>query len=253
MLLRDMFDRILMESGQFLMKEEIELDIDRFSLLVKSALSTYSKFSPYHKKFNLNVVALGNSFGGLAYTFTESQTTQLKSLSDIDDSPFDLIGETKIPNQIPDWISDIIPVRLAGVHPFYFHQMEQRANPELEVKLQFPWEYNKPTLYVPVQSLYEVTAVYKHRIVGITYKDPQNGTLRKEGVVRTISDADDDFFKLLTGKFMKALGRNRRAFTLNELPITQDSAELVSEGDQMEKDALQDLETKSHKFWLAYR
>jgi hypothetical protein len=227
-----MFDRVLVESGQFLMKDDIELDLDRFKILVQSTLGTYSKYVPHHHIFNLDVQALDTSFGGLKYTFHEGS------------SPFG----------IPDWISDLIPVRLAGVHPWYFRQKEEWVNKELEYKRQFPWEYRRPHLYVPVQSIYEVTAVYHHRIKEKSSDEPVgSGVLKKNYEVLTIDERADHFFDLLRGRFLKALGRNRRAFTLNELPITVDAAELVSEGDQIEKDALEQLSNVDHKFWLAYR
>ena len=71
--------------------------------------------------------------------------------------------------------------------------------------------------------------------------------------VDTITDADDEFFEILTGKFMKALGRSRRAFTINELPITMDASELVSEGDEMIRAAEESLVEKEMKLYLAYR
>ena len=246
MKLKDMFDRILVESGQFMMKEDIELDIDKFRILINSALSTYSQYSPHHAKFNLNVTNLTNNFGGIIYKFSDGENPNPPAI--LDDETF-----SPVPKGIPDWISDIIPVRLAGVHPWYFRQKEEWTNKELEYKRQFPWEYIKPTLYVPVQSVYEVTAVYRHKVEETAYKDPHIGVIRKELEVSTITDHDDDFFELLRGRFMVALGRNRRAFTLNELPITMDSADLVSEGTELITSAMDKLENKSSKFWLAYR
>lgn len=229
MKLREMFDRILVESGHFLMSEDIELDLDKFAILVKSALGKMNQLSPHHERFN--VETSGGGFGGLAYTF----------------------NNTFRGHGAPDWISEIIPVRLAGIHPWYFKSSTETQNPELEQKKQFPWEYIKPTLYVPIGSIYDVTGVWNHKVVSVSYKDPSSGAIRKELEVTTITDNDDEFFKLLEGKFLVSIGRNRRAFTLNELPVTMDSDSLISEGQAKQEAAEQQLADEQHKFWLSYR
>jgi len=229
MKLKEMFDRVLIESGHFLMKDDIELDIDKFAVLVKACLGKLNQYAPHHERFTISISYAG--LGGIAYTF---------------DKTFRGHGE-------PDWISDVIPVRLAGVNPFYFQSTTSVTNSELEQKRQFPWDYIKPNLYVPIGSVYEITAVWNHKLVNVTYKDPNSTVLRTEMEVTTIGDKSDQFFKILQGRFMQALGRNRRAFTLNDIPVTMDSADLVSEGQAMEQQAEQDLADQAHKFWLAYR
>jgi hypothetical protein len=229
MKLREMFDRILVESGHFLMQEDIELDLDKFAILVKSALGKFNQFSPHHERFLLKVA--GGGLGGISYTFN---------------STFRGHGP-------PDWVSEIIPVRLAGIHPWYFKSSTQTQNEYLDKKEQFPWEYNKPVLYVPIGSVYDVTGVWNHKIVSVSYKDPTSGALRKELEVTTITENNDAFFKLLEGKFLVAIGRNRRAFTLNELPVSMDSDSLISEGQAKQELAEQQLADEQHKFWLSYR
>jgi hypothetical protein len=68
----------------------------------------------------------------------------------------------------------------------------------------------------------------------------------------TITDDDDLFFKILTGYFMVGLGRSRKAFTLNELPIVTDAADLVSEGTALITDGQLALQETSSKFYLAW-
>ena len=250
MKLRKLFSHILLQSGQFLTEDDVELDLDKFKLLVEFTLGTYNKFSPFHKKFNVDVSSVSSNLGGIKYTFTETQSTASNpTIPDFDDGIF---TPNKNPNLIPDWISDIVPVRLAGVHPWYFQQNQDGNFNYLETKKQFPWEYIKPNLFVPIASIYEVTAVYKHRLTAVSSQDFPNGPIKLDYELKTISENDDNFMNLLTARFMKALGRNRRAFTLNELPITMDSGELVSEGNDLEQTTLQNLEN-NQKFYLSYR
>ena len=225
MRVREMFDRILIESGQYFNAGVTELDIDKFKTLVQICLGTYNQYYPYDEKFQLNIP-------NLSYTFTND------------------VSHTTLPLGIPDWISDIVPVRLAGVHPWYFRHKEEWVNKELEYKKQFPWDYIKPTLYVPVQAMYQVHGVWNHRVVEVASQSKKD---EKQYECLTIDHNDDDFFDLLTARFLKSVGRNRRAFTLNDLPITVDADTLVSEGESMEALAKEDMENKSNKFWLAWR
>ena len=57
-----------------------------------------------------------------------------------------------------------------------------------------------------------------------------------------------DFINLCTGKFMIALGRSRRAFTLNELPFQMDTAEMVGEGQELWDNTVVRMEETSDCF-----
>ena len=65
-----------------------------------------------------------------------------------------------------------------------------------------------------------------------------------------ITHRDHRFLKLMQGRFMQALGRSRKAFTLNDLPITSDAAEMVSSGKEIETEAITEI-NESGKWWLA--
>ncbi len=55
-------------------------------------------------------------------------------------------------------------------------------------------------------------------------------------------DNDNDlFFKLCLAKFKKQLGGSRRAFTLEEFPITNDADSLISDAQQEEQEAMEEL------------
>lgn len=220
MTLKEIFNRVLVESGQFVVSADmIELDVDRFLVLVKATLGTVNKFDPVEKKFNLDL-------SGRHFKFTPETHDLLGNL----------VG-------IPERIVDLIPVRVTGVYPSYMREFDRHKSEYLSDKIPYPWDYRKPDLHVPVNGQYELHAIYNHQIV----KNAET----KEWECDTISDVDDDFFQLLTGKFLKGLGKSRRAFTLNELPITTDADQLVSEGQEMEDKAIENLEEDA-KFWLGW-
>ena len=55
---------------------------------------------------------------------------------------------------------------------------------------------------------------------------------------------------LVRGMFLKGIGRSRRAFTLNELPILMDAGDLISEGEALVEKAEQQMQNHQ-KFRLA--
>jgi hypothetical protein len=227
MKLDEIFDKVLIESGQFqIAKDCVELDADRFLILVKSVLGIYNKYSPImghvQKDINLN----------RQYTFTDENTTQVRDSNGLV-LPF---------GGAPEWILDALPVRIAGTYPYFLREFD-RPKSNLDIKVEYPWEYRKPVLTVPVQGEYDIKAVYFHRVTQTT-----------DGIfeVVTITDLDEAFFKLLLAKFLFGIGRSRRAFTLQDLPITHDGAELVSEAKELNDQAYELLQN-SQRFYLAWR
>lgn len=223
----DIFKRIIIRSGQFLLNtSNIELDPDRFRYLVEDALATYSKFSPYDLHFNLDVQGTRQIF------LTDSLIQGLTGKS--------YLG-------IPDWVSDAHPVRIYGINPFYFFKnMDPMSNPDLIDKQQVPWEYRKPIVYVSIVGEFDIHGVWKHKVIETT-----NNQNKITYSVPTITVDDTNFFVLLQGMFLQGIGRSRRAFTMNDLPIVMDAAELASEGESLMEKAMEDLENHQ-KFYLAF-
>ena len=52
--------------------------------------------------------------------------------------------------------------------------------------------------------------------------------------------------------FMIGIGRSRRAFTLNDLPILMDAGEIVSEGRELYREVIEEELPKYQKFHLSY-
>lgn len=217
--LNEMFDVVLVMSGQFLIPDSvIELRVDKFKKLVENCLGVWNNYNPIDRHVYINLQ------NGRQYTFTDN----------------DEFG-------IPQNIVDLQPIRISGVAPFFLSEYG-RLGDAMEVKKQFPWEYRKPTLTVPLTAEFDLHCIYNHRL------EVDNSTGGEPAYkCTTISENDDEFFKMLTGRFMQSLGRSRRAFTLNELPITTDGGELVSEGKQMEDEAIADLVENKSKWYLAWR
>jgi hypothetical protein len=108
-----------------------------------------------------------------------------------------------------------------------------------------PYTYRKPVLTLPFSADFELHCIWHHRLVKLEGDDDTWG-------IDTINKDDDEFFDLLQAKFLQAIGRSRRAFTLNDLPITSDAADLVAEGKELEDKAMTDLIENKMKWYLAW-
>lgn len=101
------------------------------------------------------------------------------------------------------------------------------------------WRYDKPVLrFNLADDIYEYSYIINHK-----WDDANR-------VIPTLSLADHKFINLCVGRFMMTVGRSRRAFTIDELPISTDAAELVSEGKEI-YDAAVDEVKQSSDYWLA--
>ncbi len=65
-----------------------------------------------------------------------------------------------------------------------------------------------------------------------------------------ITYKDHRFLSLVQGRFMQGLGRSRKAFILNDLPITSDASDMVSAGKEIEKEALTEMQ-ENGKWWMS--
>jgi len=215
--IREMFQKVLIQSGQFLFTtENIEMKPEQFAHLVRQCVATYNRYSPEVRKLWIPQLELSRQ-----YTFQDAPRNADGTLQSLDD-----LG-------VPDWISDATPVKFSGTLPFLLRE-EYQVNPELQIKETLPFQYRKPTLTVSVSAKYEVTAVYYHKVLKIS----STQTTHEKYVVETIDDSDEFFFDLLTARFMKSTGRSRRAFTIEDLPISVEGDLFIQEGKDMEEQAL---------------
>jgi len=223
MKLSEIRDEVVTRSGQFILDaDKLEIQDDRLAILIDVCLREFNRYSPADKHINLHI-------GGNSHLFTE----------EVD------------PPGVPDWIPDVLPIRSSG--GFGIFQQVKTAEQHLSrtydpsgdlVKREFVYRYRKPTLYVPFSGDFDINYVRKHKLV------EKDG----EKQVTTLDDVDQDasFFELLTGHFLTSIGRYRRAFTVEEAPITMDASELVSEGNEMIERAKEDMQENQHKFYLAW-
>jgi len=226
--IKDIFDRILLRSGQYIIKKsKVDIDIDSFRILVEDALADYSKAVPYDCEYDLDLNSVRN------FTFPSDYDPDLK--------------------RAPDWLSEVSPISSFGsLHTVFGHRGEGtgvQPYTRAEDPIEAPWDFNRKTkrLTVPFSAYYKITACYKHHIVETL--NEQTG--ESDYDIPTITVDDQVFFKLLQAMFLLGIGRSRRAFTLSDLPIVMDADQLVSDGEQLLENAKEEL-NNVQKFHLSY-
>lgn len=226
MFLEEVYERVLLMSGQFLLtKENVEIDVDRFKFIVESALGDWNSCRQAR-----DIIRIAR---GEQYTFTEH------------DSKYG----------IPDHIVKVVPTSYLNIlssnsrwgSSFSNYGYNRRHDSRyLEIKDDFAFEYRNPTLYTHTDCEIEAHALYDHKLT--PYKDSGNTRYRLD----TIEPGDITFFELVRARFMIALGHQRSAFASGDLTITVNGEQLISEGLQLEERAIERLHTKDKQWYLAF-
>jgi hypothetical protein len=230
MTIADIYDRILIELGMHQLEssdvESYIMSTTNFIKLVKSTLGPINGSMPKTETRNISI---NNSY----FTFV---------------------------SDIPERVINIVPIKMLGVHAnhllnyvfslqrthFGLHDYKMgKYTSEME-KQELPAAYKKPDLYVPIDGDYDVMTVTYYAVTQITGSSP--ATYEVVG----IDDNFDEFFDLLKAKFMQAVGRSRRAFMLNEMPVTMDAETMVEEGKTLEEEVTIIIEEVNSKLYIAF-
>lgn len=236
MTLREIFHHVLVNSGCILLGEKnIELKINDFQRIVDECIAYANKYDPDDRRVHISV---GSSF---SYTFTGCEEGE---------------GDFK---RVPAWISDVVPTRttVTNVNKMVWVSMFG-ASPYVDFKDEFIWSYQAPYLYLDRSGRFEVHACYDHPSTPILDHICEDGKKSEDKHVvdidyPTIHLKRDPFLLMVQGRFMQGVGRYRRAFTLNELPITMDASTIVDEGQRLEEQAKKAYQEDQSKFFLAFQ
>lgn len=256
MYLTEIFDAVVVRSGQFILSnDDIELNQARFLTLVKVALGKYNGYRPHEATFPLQMqqnrryvfdkdfqpkysdIALGIPTGITSVTPTAVAGSPAFNLQF--SNSFGFTGYAGNPAS---------GVNMSPVDPNFGLPGQSQVQSEQMEKSNFPWVYQHKTLYIPYSADVEILAFFKHPIINV---EADSDTSEK-WELPTIDYNEDTFFDLLQGMFLKAIGNSRKAFTLNDLPLTTDGAEIASEGQSLEESAMEELRNNKAKFYLAY-
>lgn len=213
MLLTDLLDAIKVDSGQTAL---INLEWDESTLrniLSRKILPFISKYYPFSEIIHV-VIKSG------AFIFTTNVPKQIISVK-----PVDLSART----------ADNINFSNLFVH--------QRPFDEITLPT-FLWKWRSPILYVEYDGDVEVTL---SRDIVITSEVDSSNT-----IVYTVSNLEDgiksELIDLCVGHLLLSIGRSRRGANFTEMQIELDSADLVTEGNDLIVKAQENImkQSKSH-------
>lgn len=216
-------DYLLLESGQYMAPLEATLMTDtHVANIINRELGIYSKYRPHSEELTVHANHLGE------FDF-RCRSTDPKER----DIPI-MITNVRIPRGNGSLTAAAI--------------VNYTITPLMREKLvEEPlsnFDYRKPILHLPTSGTYALTAHYSRYFEYMAVGDQING------VIEHISlDEDDLLFKLLLGKFLQYVGRSRRAFTLEGIPVTFDAAEMVSDGVEIYDSAFLQLTEQSSKWY----
>lgn len=207
MQLTELIQLVLLRSGQIIVDDlsELHLSKEKFLLIVQNELVKYNKYCPYKKRYTI-------------------VTTE--------DKPHVFKEE----DGIPRWISEVVPVSGANSSYdifnrkfFYSSYGEELHNPTLLL-----WRYDRPNLSMSSIGDFECIGHLDHPIIK---KDEIDETY-----FPTLSASQDEILiDLITAQFMITLGRSRRAYKLDQIPLITDDSELISDGTALYEQAYQRL------------
>lgn len=212
--LDELIEVIKVESGQYEIDLD-ELDPAKYKLLLKrKVLPVINRYMPYTVDTVIVVSA----------------------------SPY-----TYITTDIPEWLSNVIPIGNVSTSNIILTGNLRMGRYESGASLGLPlgdiskptflWNYQKPKLYIEHLGDMLATECYKAKLTE-TDTETFSIDLLKEDALPYMID-------LLLGYIMVAVGRARRAVTLNDLPIIFDTDTLVSEGQQLILETKEDIKQNS--------
>lgn len=225
---------LFVRNGQYIAGatlSSVRLNMNQFWAVVSQDFYEFQRYFPLTKKFNIQCNVVG---GGVQYDFTQDPNNAGYNCSVLDSPNF---------GNPPEWISKVVPVgsnqmianwaawRRSGQ---FFGQPGKLVTPRMVLN-----DYRKPVLRITEGGTFDVTCHY-NRFCNIALAE--DGTTITDV---TISDFDPTkmnlFLDLCSGRFLEVVGRNRRAFTYQDLPITVDADKLVQEGSEIIKTAKENI------------
>lgn len=206
MQLSELINIVLVRAGQVIVDDltELQFTVDKFSAMLKPELAKYNKYIP--KTIKENIVVSGNFYA--------------------------------FPNDTaPEWVSEMVPVDLENSTALIVSSLFNWRESTVRQPVMNLWRYDKPKLHTTGTGQYEVTCHYYHKLTD-EVRNPQNNELT-DATLQYITENDDLFIDLITGRFLITLGRSRRSYKVDGFPFNVDDDQLVSEGQTLYENTLQ--------------
>ena len=254
MTLSDIIGVIMFESGQFIVGDTLDvlgMSTHKFwNYIVHNRLKFYQRYRPLTKTFNRKS----------DFTTTYGSHIFFGRNSDPEAFPFDNRVKSADIEEVPKWISNVVPLgvskKLLTVDLIKYSRYNRIGEVDTVTEpRKFYWRYETyhhddlyppreyGIIYLTEDGMMEVRAHYDYKI---------DTTLDSDGEVieAEISGIDEGkdriFLDLVLAKFLIMIGRSRRMFRMEAFPVEFDGGEAYSEGRELEETTLQSLYEQSN-------
>lgn len=228
MFLTETAQYLLSRSGQFILPrglQSLRLDLDTLWATLMPVINDYSRYTPAFKQFNITTTSHS------VYDFTHD------------------------PNGIPRKVFSAYPCNTLTVVTVLTSQLTifgremfqptRLVDPRTCLKM-----YRAPKLYLTEAGTFDITASYPYEF--ILTKDDDGKLTEVEIPVLGTEETHQILLDLMYGQFLKMVGNARGSFQYADFPVTTNAASLLQEGQQVYKDALEQLYQRS-RWWLSIR
>lgn len=211
MLVSEIIDYVLFETGNYLVEPLLkeEVDLPRFMRLLKAVLSQYGQYRPLNK--NIQIYVTSNP-----YTFYDETAPQV--IHQMNTGYFSTPG-----------VFESDPFRV----------YERQHIPAIP-----PWRYERPNLYTHYTGFLDLKATFDFLLNPVT--DTSDEIIDYD--IPDLSFNDTEFLHMVLARFLMTTGRQRRAYTANDMPIASDASDMVSEGQELWNTTIERLQEKA-KWW----
>lgn len=223
MLLTETAQYLIDRNGGYILGDldDLSWNLTSFWRVMKNEIDRYQSYVPLKKEFNIS------NKTALVYDFTyDSHNVGYEGVNTPGEPPREVVSAVPL-------LSGSLLTSLPG----HFVAMNRHLHETIDPR-KFIKDYRKPKLYLTETGVFDVRCHYDYQVI-IT---EGSGTISEV----EIPDIEKDplhpvLMDLLSGRFLMAVARSRRAFTYNEMPITTDADQLYKEGEEEYNAALQKL------------
>lgn len=233
MKLTELFQYVVTATGEHLLgdPEDFGLTLDTFWQSIQPDFEEYERFYPLTKTIHVEINT-NNMLGG-KYDFS-------KDPNNIGYDPDDTVSSVN--GAMPEWISRVVPVNQTRMlmNPLWWRLAGNFASPSrLIVPRTMLIDYRKPYLYITEPGRFEVQAHYR-RLLEYSYGGTEEDPILQDVEIHNL-ERSKIFLDLMVARFLLTVGRMRRSFTYDRLPITVDGNKMVDEATVMYEQARRNM------------
>lgn len=222
---------LFVRNGQHLSGDlsRIKLSLDKFWATIEQDILDFQEYYPYVQEFNIQSAAYGQGGGRYLFEFDSHNLGQ------------DLGADPSEPGNAPDDIIKCLPIGTTQMIVNWISYMGTGTYPgqlgTVANGRTFLKKYRNKILYTTEPGKFDITALYKYFFI----KTETTEGLKEVEILGIDGQDNKVLFDILSGRFLTVVGRSRRAFTYQDLPIITDADQLVKEGEELYQKGIEQM------------